>query len=181
VLSINLCSEPIRLTERLRTDRRCKTQRVADSLRAKDGLFSEKEEEKMLHKHKLLLILALAAVLSLALPLTIALAQCPEDAEIYVGGEVTDATAVRGSEANPADDMNEAFDICGECEEGGVIRFRYDADQDRYLRRTSCGFTTIPDSGGAPLAQPVLTLLLGLLAVGLLVWGIYMRRQLKRL
>lgn len=131
-------------------------------------------------KKRLCLTISLAAILLAALTVTTVSAECPPTAQIWVRDEVTDTTAVRGTEANPAKDMNEAFDICGQCAQGGVIRYGYDATADRYTRRTSCGLI-IPPTSGAPLAQSILTILLGLIAVGLLVWGIYQRRRLNRL
>jgi hypothetical protein len=130
-------------------------------------------------KNKLCLTLVLTVALLSALPLVTAWAECPPDSKLYVGGTVTDSTAVRGSKENPADDMNEAFSICQECPNGAYI-YRYSADQEKYVYAGRC----VPEETeptGVPLAQSIVTALLGLLAVGLLVWGINLRRQLKRL
>jgi hypothetical protein len=130
-------------------------------------------------KQKLCLTLVLTVALLSALPLVTAWAECPPDSKVYVGGPVTDSTAVRGSKDNPADDMNEAFNICQECPNGAYI-YRYSADQQKYVYAGRC----VPEEEeptGVLLAQPVVTALLGLLAVGLLAWGIHLRLRLKRL
>jgi hypothetical protein len=80
---------------------------------------------------------------------------------------------------NPASDLDEAFDICQECSNGAYI-YRYSLDRQKYVYAGRC----VPEEAeptGDPLAQSVLTALVGLLAVGLLAWGIYLRLQLKRL
>ena len=128
-------------------------------------------------KRKLVGGLLLAALLTM-LPLIVAQAQCP-DSSIYVDGPVTDANAVRGSQANPAADMNEAYLICASCPNGAYV-WQYNAQQEKYLRVGHC----VPEAEeptGVPLAQPVIMGLLGVIAVGAIVWGTYLRLRLKRL
>jgi hypothetical protein len=131
-------------------------------------------------KHKLCLTLTLAVIPLVTLPLATAWAdECPPGSKVYVGGPVTDSTAIRGSKANPATDMDEAFDICQECPNGAYI-YEYNADKEEY----AYAGLYVPEEAeptGVPLAQSVTTALLGLLAVGLLAWGIHLRLRLKRL
>jgi hypothetical protein len=138
-----------------------------------------REEGNVKRKHKLYLMLMLAALMLMAWPLAITSAQCPTGSRIYVGGPVTDSTATRGSQANPVSSVDEAFDICQQCPNGAYV-YTYNTDQQRYLRAGSC----IPEEAeptGVPLAWPVATALLGVLAIGSLAWGIYTRWRLKRL
>jgi hypothetical protein len=120
----------------------------------------------------------LAVILLMTLSPIIVWAQCP-GTKLYFGGPVTDAGATRGKEANPAVDLEEAFDICQECPNGAYF-YQYNTSKEKYVYRGRC----VPEEEeptGALLAQPVVTILLGLLAAGLLIWGIYLRLQLNRL
>ena len=132
-------------------------------------------------KRKLCLTLALATISLVALPLETTWAdECPPDSKVYVG-PIPDSTptAIRGSKNNPTDDMDEAFDICQSCLNGALI-YQYKADTQAWVRRGTCG-PEEAEGTGVPLAQPVAMALMGLLAVGLLVWGIHQRLQLKRM
>jgi hypothetical protein len=121
--------------------------------------------------------LLLAALLTM-LPLIVAQAQCP-DSIIYVGGPLTDDNAVRGSQANAAADMNEAYQIClTHCLDGAYV-YQYNA-QEEYHRVGDCG-PEAEEPTGVPLAQPVVMGLLGVIAVGAIVWGTYLRLRLKRM
>jgi hypothetical protein len=74
----------------------------------------------------------LLVVLLTILASTVARAQCP-DSRIYVGGPATNAAAVRGREANPAADMNEAWQICeANCPDGAYI-WQYGAEGYAYV------------------------------------------------
>lgn len=119
----------------------------------------------------------LAALLTM-LPLAVAQAQCP-DSIIYVGGPVTDANAVRGSQANPATDMNEAFRICASCPNGAYV-WQYNTQQETYLWVGNCG-PEAEEPTGVPLTSSAVIILLGVVAVGAIVWGTYLRLRLKRL
>jgi hypothetical protein len=80
--------------------------------------------------------------------------------------------------ANPTTDLNEAHNICQACLNGAQL-WKYSTSQKKYVRAGSC----VPEKAeetGVPLAQSAVTVLLGLLAVGLLAWGIHLRIQLKR-
>jgi hypothetical protein len=75
--------------------------------------------------------------------------------------------------------MDEAFDICQECSNGAYI-YEYNSSREDYVYRGRC----VPEESeptGMPLAQPVGMALLGLLAAGLLAWGIHLRLRLKHL
>jgi hypothetical protein len=124
-------------------------------------------------------ILFLMLAILMAMPLTTAWARCPSGSRIYIGGPTTNASAIRGSKENPARDMNEAFDICQECRNGAYL-YRYNSTTQTYKYAGRC----TPEEAeptGVPLAQTVGMILLAIAAVGLLAWGLYQRRQLKRL
>ena len=130
----------------------------------------------MNRKHRLGWISALTVAL-LALPLVTVWADCPGP-RIYAGGPVTDNTAARGSMANPATNLSEAHDICQACANGAQLH-NYNTGQKKYYIAGSCVPEKVEQTG-VPLAQSVATALLGLLAVGLLAWGVHLRIQLKR-
>jgi hypothetical protein len=90
-----------------------------------------------------------------------------------------DSTAVPGSKANPAINPTHAHDICKQCPGSAIYEYNPDTEYGyTYLERCRSYYR---EQNGVPLAQPVVTVLVGLLAVGLLAWGIYMRWRLKRL
>jgi hypothetical protein len=123
-------------------------------------------------------VLLLAVSLSMLAPV-VAQAQCP-DSRIYVGGSVTDATATKGSRANPAADLNEAYLICLTHCQNGAYLYQYNEQKEKYLYIGFC----VPEAkepSGVPLAQPVLMGLLGTVAVGAIAWGIHLRLRLRRM
>jgi hypothetical protein len=129
-------------------------------------------------KRRLCVVLMLAAFLLVPLSVVSIWADdCPPGAQVYFGGPVTNSEAFRGSKANPANDKGEAEDICQGCPNGAYL---YEYSDGEYIYVDVC----IPEEDertGAPLAQPIVMALLGLLAAGLLTWGICTRLRLKRL
>ena len=128
--------------------------------------------------HKLYWAIMLSMVILAIFPL-LALADCPPGSDVYYGGEVTSSQAPRGSRPNPATDKTEAKNIALGCS-GGAYLWAFNADKDDY----DYDDVVIPEEKeqtGVPLAQSVLTALLGCIAGGLLVWGLYQRRRLGRI
>lgn len=133
-------------------------------------------------KHKLCLILTWAAIVLMASPLATALADCPEPPIVHLGidpDSLPDSTKVLGSKANPAISLDQAHDICKECSWSAIFEFNPDVPY-RYSYLERC-YTWYPEKNGVPLAQSVVTALLGLSALGLLTWGFSARRRLKPL
>jgi hypothetical protein len=129
-------------------------------------------------KRQWAVVLFLAVLLTMLAP-AIVQAQCP-DSRIYVKGAVTDATATKGSLANPAADLNEAYTIClAHCQNGAYL-YQYNEQEKKHLYIGFC-VPEVEEPSGVPLAQPVLMGLLGVVAVGAIAWGIHLRLRLRRM
>jgi len=130
-------------------------------------------------KHRLGLVVVLAALLAIwSSTLALAGGACPPGSMVYIGGPITDSTAVRGAEKNPAANRTEAKDVCVACG-GGAYLYEYSALQGKYNRYATC-VTVFPEMSGAPLAQSALFVLLAVAAVGLAAWGLYTRGKIRR-
>jgi len=126
-------------------------------------------------KRKLCLAAVLIAVTLSALPVAV-LAQntCPPYAKIYFGADApNDTTQALGSKANPAEDMGKAFDICQACL-GSAKLFEYKSGT--WYRIGTCAPEEVEQTG-VPLAQPVLMLAIGVIALALILWGVRARQQ----
>jgi len=129
-------------------------------------------------KRKWAAVLLLAVLLTMLAP-AVTQAQCP-DSRIYVGGPVTDEKATKGSQAYPAADLNEAYLICLTYCQNGAYLYEYSEQKKEYKYIGFC----VPEAkepSGAPLAQPALMGLLGVVAIGAIAWGIHLRLRLRRM
>jgi hypothetical protein len=133
---------------------------------------------KMRKRHKFCLIVTLSVVLLAVSAVTTVWADCP--VPIYLGRDPTvtfDPNAEPGSKSNPAVSLSQAHDICKACPHSAI--FEYKSYSKRYEYREACK-SWYPEQDGVPLAQSVVMTLLALAAVGLLAWGVLLRRRVRR-